>query len=236
MLSIEMKLIISILEMTNDESDSHGTVNKSVKVPSQIAGKLLRKLQNEGLIKGQKGVIEADATQRLRLAVRAVDLGADLEAVSRLLRWQEFESMAAFALEQNGYDVSKNLRFKHGGRRWEIDIVGCRKPLVMCIDCKHWHRRLNPSELRKIVEKQIERTRAFAASLPNPTSRIECVRWNYVEFVPSVLSLLEGSSSFYDDVPIVPVLKLQDFLINLPVYAGSLRHFVRSPTTKLFNS
>ena len=54
MLSIEMKLIISILEMTNDESDSHETVNMGVKVPLQIAGKLLRKLQNEGLIKVQK--------------------------------------------------------------------------------------------------------------------------------------------------------------------------------------
>ncbi len=234
-MSIEMKLIISILEMTNEKSGLHETVDTSIRVPSQTARKLLQKLQNEGLINDQTGAIEANAAQRLRLAVRAIGLGADLETVSQLLRWQEFEGMAAIALEQNGYDVSKNLRFKLGRRRWEIDIVGCRKPLVMCIDCKHWHRRLSPSELRKIVEKQIERTKAFAASLPNPANRIECVRWDHARFVPSVLSLIEGSLKFYDDVPIVPVLKLQDFLTNLPVYAGSLRHFAKSSTTKLFN-
>lgn len=232
-MNIEREMIIRILELTRSKSVSHGTINENVKVLSHIAQKLLQKLQNEGLINAQTGIIKADTTQRLGLAVRAVSLGADLEAVSRLLQWQEFETMAAFALAQNGYNVTRNLRFKHGGRRWEIDIVGCRKPLVMCIDCKHWQRRLSLSELKKIVDKQIERTKALAKSLPDPSIKVECVKWDYARFTPSVLSLVEGNFRFLDDVPIVPVFKLQDFLNNLPVYAGSLQHFTKSPTTKL---
>lgn len=231
-MNIEAKLIIHILEMTNKELGLHGTVNESIKIPSQIGRDLLQKMQDEGLINGLGDMIKADTTQRLKLAIRAVCLGADLEDISRLLRWQEFEDMAAFALEQNGYGVLKNLRFKRGGRRWEIDVIGCRRPLVVCIDCKHWQRRPSPSEMVKIVERQIERTKAFEESLPNPSNRIECANWDYAMFIPSILSLVEGSFKSYSDVPVVPVLKLQDFLTNLPSYAGSLRHFVMS-TRKL---
>jgi Holliday junction resolvase-like predicted endonuclease len=228
-LSIEAKLIIRILKVTNEESGLHETVNENIKIPSQVARDLLRKMQDEDLINGLDDMIKADTTQRLKLAIRAVCLGADLEDVSRLLRWQEFEDMAAFALEQNGYEVVNNLRFKHVGRRWEIDVVGCRRPLVVCIDCKHWQRRPSPSEMMKIVERQIERTKAFAESLPNPFNRIRCSNWDYASVVPSVLSLVEGSFKSYSNVPVVPVLKLQDFLTNLPSYAGSLQHFIICP-------
>ena len=224
---IERNLIISILKLTRDGPVSNKLVNKDAKIPQQIAEKLLKKLQNEGLIYVQKNIVEATNLQRLKLAVHAIRLGADIENVSSFLQWQEFENMAAVALEQNGYSVTKNLRLKHAGQRLEIDIVGCRKPITICVDCKHWHHGLSPSVLKRIVEEQVERTFALAESLPSLAGKIECVSWANVKLVPAVLSLATGRFKFYDNVPIVAVLQLQDFLNQLPAYVDSLKHFTK---------
>jgi Holliday junction resolvase-like predicted endonuclease len=226
-MNIEANLIISILKLTRDGPISNELVNKDAKIPGQIAGKLLRKLQNDALIYVQKNVIEANSLQRLKLAIRAIQLGADIENVSGFLRWQEFENMAAGALEQNSYSVKRNLRLKHAGRKLEIDIVGSRKPIAICADCKHWHHGLHPSTLKKIVEEQVERTVALAELLPSLAGKIECASWDNVKLVPAVLTLIAGRFKFYNSVPIVGVLQMQDFLAQLPAYVDSLKHFTR---------
>ena len=117
------------------------------------------------ILKGDR--VEVDSESRLKIAVKAASLGADIQNISDMLCWQEFEEIAAIALKINGYTVKKNVRFKHGGRRYEIDVVGCRKPLVVCIDCKRWQHAIAASALRKIVEEQSQRTDALADTLPN---------------------------------------------------------------------
>lgn len=224
---VDRELIISILKLTKEGSASHELVNKDAKIFSGVAEKLLRKLQNDGLIYLKRDVVEANSVQRLGLAVRAMQLGADVERVSSFLQWKEFEDMAAVAFDRNGYKVQKNLRFKHAGHRWEIDVLGYRKPLILCVDCKHWRRAMSPSALRKIVEEQIERTKALAGFLPSPSVNFEFGLWQKIELVPAVLSLVAGKVKLYDDVPIVPILQLQDFLSQLPVFASSFKHFLR---------
>lgn len=227
MMLVERDLLISLLKLTKDGSVLVECVKKDAKIASDIALKLLKKLQNEGLFYLKDNFVDADSGNRLRLAVKAVSLGADIEHVSEFLRWQEFEDISAVALERNGYLSRKNVRFKHGGRRWEIDVVGCRKPLVLCVDCKRWQRSVNPSALKKIVEAQVERARALADTLPSPSLKVECVKWNKAKFVPVILSLMPSSFKFYDDVPVVPVLQLQNFLTQLPAYVGSVKYFTK---------
>lgn len=227
-MNIEANLIISLLKLTREGAVSLELVKKDAKLPSQLVEKLLQKLQNDGYIYLQKNVVDVDSLQRVKLAVYAVQLGADLENVSGFLRWKEFEDIAAIAFERNGYGVYRNLRFKHAGRRWEIDVVGCKKPIAVCLDCKHWHYGVYPSALRKIVEEQVERTFTFAESLPNPSVKIECVSWERIKFVPAVLLLAAGRFRFFDDVPIIPVLQLQDFLTQLPAFADSLKHLTKN--------
>jgi Holliday junction resolvase-like predicted endonuclease len=224
---IERDMLMSLLKLTKDGSILIENVNKDSKIASDIVRKLLEKLQNEGLVYLKDDVVEINSDNRLRLAVRAVSLGADIEHVSGFFSWQEFENIAALALERNGYVVTKNLRFKNAGRRWEIDVVGCRKPLVLCVDCKHWQRGVKPSALRRIVEAQVERAHALADTLPNAKWKAVCVKWNKAKFVPVILSLLPSRSKFYESVPVVPVLQLQDFLIQLPAQVESLTYFVK---------
>jgi Holliday junction resolvase-like predicted endonuclease len=224
---IERDLLISLLKLTKDGPVLVENVKSDAKTTLSIARKLLEKLQSEDIVYLNQDTVEADSHSRLKLAVKAVSTGADVEYVSNMLGWQEFEEIAAVALERNGYAVAKNVRFKHVGRKWEIDIVGCRKPLAICIDCKHWLHGTSPSALKRITEAQVERTRALAESLPNVSLELECAKWEKTKFAPAILTLVPVSFKFYDKVPIVPVLQLQDFLSQLPAYTESLKYFSR---------
>ena len=227
-MSVERNLVISLLKLTKEGPVLIESVNKDARIPSAVALKLLGKMQSEGLIYLKQDSIEVDSNGRLKLDVKAASLGADVEHISDLLCWQEFEEIAALALRNNGYIVENNVRFKHAGRRWEIDVVGCRKPLVICIDCKHWQRGMAPSVLKRIVDSQVERTRALADSLPNIALKLECTKWDKAKFVPSVLSLIPSAFKFYDKVPVVPVLQLQDFISQLPAYIETVKFFPKT--------
>ena len=229
-MGIERELIISILKLAKDGPISLEVLKKDAKIPSTVAEDLVKKLKNNGLLFFRNKVIDVDSLKRLKLALHAIRLGADLERVSSFLDWKEFENIAAIAFERNAYSVKKNLRFKHAGRRWEIDIVGCKKPIVICADCKHWHHGMYPSAVKRIVEEQIERTSALAESLQRLDEKIGCASWSRVKLVPAILSLITARSKFYNKVPVVPVLQLQDFLNQLPAYVGSLEHFSKRLT------
>jgi len=191
---------------------------------------LLEKFQAQDLLKINANNLKVNSENRLKIAVKAVSLGADIEAISSFLGWQEFESIAATALKNNGYAVWQNLRFKHAARKWEIDVVGCRRPLVICLDCKDWHNGLSKSAIRRIVVAQTERAKALADALPNVSIGIECAKWSKAKFVPAILALLPTKFKFYDGVPIVPVLQLQDFLIQLPMELESVKSFQKEFT------
>jgi len=228
MMSIECNLVISLLKLTKEGPVLIKSVNKEARIPSSVTLELLLKLQNEGLVYLQSNCIEIDSTSRLKLAIKAASLGADVEHISDLLCWREFEEIAALALKNNGYIVQNNLRFKHEGKRWEIDVVGCKKPLVICLDCKHWQRAISSSALKRIVDLQSQRAKALADLLPNISLKLECSKWEKAKFIPGVLSLIPSAQRFCEKVPVVPVLKLQDFICQLPAYTGSIKFFPKA--------
>jgi hypothetical protein len=222
-LMIERELLVSILKLTKNGPVASEDVNLDAKCPAAVAAKMLKKLNDENLLRASEGWVEVEQDIRLKLAVRAISLGVDIQRVCDLLCWQEFEAMAAVALEANGYSVSKNVRFKGSGRRWEIDVVGCLKPRVVCIDCKHYHRVLHFAGLRRMAEEQADRVEALAEATRNAAAHLDCERWDRAEFYPVILTLISGSSRFHEGIPLVPVLQVQDFLTQMPVYLGSLR-------------
>jgi Holliday junction resolvase-like predicted endonuclease len=227
-MSVERNLLISILKLTKDGPILIESVNREARIPSVVTLKLLDKLKKENLIYLKPDIIDVDSRSRLKIAIKAASLGADIEHISDLLCWREFEEIAAIALKNNGYIVKNNVRFKHEGKRWEIDVVGCKKPLVICIDCKHWQRTISSSALNRIVDLQSQRTLALADSLPNISLKLECAKWEKTKFIPAVLSLVPSSFKFYEKVPVVPVLQLQDFISQLPAYTESLKFFSKS--------
>jgi Holliday junction resolvase-like predicted endonuclease len=190
-----------------------------------VVDEILKKLCWEGFCQQRRGVVKATPIQRLKVAVRAIDLGADFERVSSLLQWREFETLAAEVFRANDYDVISNFRFKQAGKRWEIDLLACRKPTVLSVDCKHWHHGWSRKAVKKAVEMQINRTRALKNAFPLIHERIKVGKWKHVKFVPMLLSLTKGPFKFHSNVPIVSILQLQNFLNELPAYVPLLTHF-----------
>ena len=215
-------MLVLLLKLTKKGKVLTENVKMESKLSSNIFERMLKELQKEEYIIIEKGVIRIGNSNRLKLALKAASLGSDIQEISSLFSWQEFEDMAALALERNGYVVAKNVRFKYSNRRWEIDVVGCRKPLVLCIDCKHWKRGLRPSALIRVVEKQAERSYSLMEALPISSLRLECAIWRRAKFIPIILSLFPSSYKFHKAVPVVPVLQFQDFLTQLPALVGSL--------------
>jgi len=224
-MAVEKNLLISILKLTKTGLAQRGLVSRDARVPVQVADEILKKLFNIGLI-GYKGqLIELSSNQRAKMAVRAVELGADPERVCGVLDWHEFEEIAAKTLEANNFMVKRRFRFTWAGRRWEIDALGCKEPLVACVDCKHWHRGWRRSAIMKAVEAQVERTQALAEALPSLHEKAGLVNWKKATLIPVILSLVPGPFKFYNNVPIVPVLQLPDFLNELPAQTTSLTCF-----------
>jgi Mn-dependent DtxR family transcriptional regulator len=230
-MSIERNLILYILKLT---TQNHTTTTKqlqnNIKLPPETIQTLLQKLQAEDLLSINNELVKVSTNDRLNLAAKSVTLGADIEHVSNTLKWQEFEEITAMALHHNNFTVYKNTRFKSSTRKWEIDIIGCKQPVVVCIDCKHWSHAISPLAIAKIATTQAERTKALTETLPNPKLQIECTKWNNAQFIPAILSLTQNSFKFYNNIPIVPILQLQDFLNQLPAHIHQLTTYQKTFT------
>ena len=224
-MSVERNLLISILKLTKSGPVSKALIVRDAKIPVQVADELLRKFCDAGFIQWRGKAIEASSNQRVKIAIHAVKSGADFEKMCRVLEWIEFENIAAAAFEANNFAVRRRFRFKWAQRRWEIDVLGCREPLITCVDCKHWIHGWRKAAIVKAVEAQALRTKVLAEALPSLQERVGLTHWRQATLIPIVLSLVPGPLKFYDNVPIVPILQLQNFLNELPAHVTSLTHF-----------
>ena len=134
---------------------------------------------------------------RLQTALFAINLGATVEDVSEFLTWRDFESLTGIILEENDFEVTKNLIMTKP--RMEIDIIGKKMEIALLIDCKHWKKSMSKSVLDEIVKKQIERVKRFVSD-------------EKLSAFPVIVTLHQEQIQFVDNVPIVPIMKLSSFL------------------------
>jgi len=227
-MSIEREILIAVLKLTKKGPIEYTLVGKTAGTPIQTAENLLKKLADSSLVKWRGKALEASFDQRVRIAVQVLKLGADFERVCKHLEWKEFESIATSTFEVFNYHVKKNFRFKEkNGKRWEIDLVAYKKPIIASVDCKHWKHNWTRSPVIKTVEQQVQRTKAFANVLPTLSNKIELSGWKHATVTPIVLSLLSSPFKFHRKTPIVPVLQLQSFLNELPANINLLTHFTQ---------
>lgn len=228
----ERNLLLHVLKLTRGGPARKAQISLKARTPRQITEKHLEKFSQAGLIELQEKTVKASPSQRIRIAVQAIQSGVDFERVCRALEWIEFENLAAVAFEANQFAVKKRFRFTWAGRRWEIDILGYKDPLIVCADCKHWLHGWTRSSIVKAVELQVERTRILAEALPSLSEKISLAGWKEATLIPAIVSLVPGPFKFYNRVPTVPVLQLQNFLEELPAHTTQLLHFA-AQTRKL---
>jgi len=224
-MTIERTVLLSLLKLTQEGPISKDLICKDARVVAQVVDEILEKISDEGLAQLKDKVVEVSMNQRVKISIRVIRLGADFERVCRVLRWDEFESITATAFAANNFNVTRRFRFKQGGRRWEIDVIGCKEPIIACVDCKHWRHGWGESASVKAVKAQIERTEALARALPTH-QELGLTDWRKAKLIPIVLSLVPAPFKFYSNTPIVPILQLQNFLNELPCHTNSLKHFL----------
>jgi hypothetical protein len=181
---------------------------------------LLSRWQAEGLVGLRDSVVETTSPQRAQLAILAIEHGADPSSAGKLLSWQEFEHISAIAFAREGYKTFRNLRFKQGGRKWEIDVIGYKRPLLVCADCKHWRGGLHHSALRRTALEQAARASALLQAREVLNKGLEHEK--QFTIIPIVLSLTLSDVDYIARIPIVPLFKLHAFLDQLPLHVDSL--------------
>ena len=233
---IEDEIILSVLKLTKNGLIQKDLIARDAHASTAVADEVLRTLREKGLVQLKEGLLEVAPSQRLQLAIEAIKQGVDIEHTSKFLKWKEFENVAAIAFQINHYTVKRNFHFKACGKRWEMDLLACKQPLMACVDCKRWQHGWTRASIMKASEAQVERTKALTDSLQNFTEKLGLDKWTRVMLIPIVLSLVPSAFKFHNNTPIVSILQLQSFINELPTETTFLTHFstiIKEKSTKL---
>ena len=218
-------VLISILKNTNSGPAVKEIIAQEANIPVHITNGILNELREIGLIECENELVELSSNQRVKLAIHAINQGTDIERVCNVLEWKEFENFTATAFEKNNFAVKRNFRFKAAQRRWEIDVFAYSEPIIVCVDCKRWRRGWGNSAITRVAAAQAQRTEVLAKNLQDIQREIGLVDWTEATLFPAILSLFPGPVKFYNKVPVVPILQLQNFVDEFQGHIKELKHF-----------
>ena len=177
---------------------------------------------------GPSGVWILDRDSRVRLAFLAVEMGEEIESVAMALTWKDFEHLVAGILEENGYRCVESFRRRGTSslRGMEIDVIGRAGRRIVCVDAKMWNiRGGKASALETAAARQRERTQRLVELLPSLSPRLGLSPGRY-HLVPAVVTWLVEELEIFDGVPVVPVFKLNTFLLDLDAEEDAFVSFV----------
>jgi len=167
------------------------------------------------ITKNEIGAVDSDYVKfsqldKMRVAMLAIHMGADIEDLSKILNWKDFEILATNILDASGYVAYHGFRLKKPTA--EIDVVGIKDKMALLIDCKHW-KRSSSSELKRFALMQIDRAKAFVRANEGK------IRFA----IPAILTLRLEAITFADDVPVIPVIKFRSFLNEMHGYLNEIK-------------
>jgi len=219
------QVVKAILVKTQSGEATLDEVRESVNITSEAFDQTVEAMVKDGAITLDGDAVRLSKEQRVRLAVRAVELGADFQTVSGSLGWLEFEELVAYVFEENVFTVQRRYRFQAEGRRWEMDVLASRYPYILCAECKHYTRGIGNSTARNIVETHLEKTEVFSRHLPGQAKKIGVHRWRDAVVIPITLTLSPTKMRIYRRMPSVSVLALTSFLASFEGYLERIAHF-----------
>lgn len=162
----------------------------------EVAVKILDNFLQNGIGEYENNLVYFGENDRLKTSLLAISMGAPVDEISRLLEWQDFESLAAEILKKRDFDTACNVILTKP--RMQIDVVGVKSGIAILIDCKHWSK-MSQSSLQTAVKKQVERTRRFVSK-----EKVQAA-------IPAIVTLYQHEVKFIDRVPIIPIYQLDAF-------------------------
>jgi hypothetical protein len=139
----------------------------------------------------------------------------DIERFGSSLDWRQFEGLVELAFKSFGYSTYKNFRTKRP--RAEVDLLAIAGNHAFAVDCKHWKRTVGLSTMSQVADRQISRCRSLLR-----TKNLDTV-------TPVILTLHDEQLLVLDNgVPIVPIHKVSDFLLNWDNSSTPIKSICRS--------
>lgn len=124
--------------------------------------------------------------------------------------WQEFEEYTRNALDQAGYVVEFRKTFFTDLGKFQHDVVAYDAMRAICIDCKFYgQKRQRVHSLKEQAKIHELRTKEFAKIAKKRA-------------IPVIVTSLDDQLLTSNGCIFVPIDKLNDFLINLPMYEEEL--------------
>ena len=138
--------------------------------------------------------------------------------MARALTWQEFEAFTEECLRTVGFDTQKGLIVEDDSRRWQIDVIAKKSPMILAIDCKHWESPGYESKLNSAAQHQ---KLAVQALIRQMAARGEVGRDGLL-VLPMILTLFEPRSRTVDGVVAVSIEQFADFLEGVSPFSPEL--------------
>jgi hypothetical protein len=164
---------------------------------------------------------------RFKLAFEAVRHGG-LQQVARALTWQEFEAFTQECLQTVGFDTKKGIIVKDDSRRWQIDVIAKKSPMILAIDCKHWESPGYESKLSNAAEHQ---KLALQVLIQRMAARGEVQREGLLA-LPMILTLFEPRTRIVGEVVVISIEQFADFLEGVSPFSRELPFIQAQSVTK----
>jgi len=162
-----------------------------------------------------------DRKQRIELAMIAATHGARVAEIVNLLTWKDFEGLVAGILTENNYRCVESFRRRGNSliRGMEIDVVGVRGGTIIAVDAKMWGIRSGKvSALKSAAEKQKIRTEELTSELDRLSKKLNPLSEGQYTIYPVIVTWLVEEVELHEGVPVVPVFKLNSFILDLDQY------------------
>jgi hypothetical protein len=196
---------------------------KRTKPSSYLNHKHTTILEDYSVPNQEKKIIkeEKSSEERIELALKALNLGGDPIEICKLLDWREFENLSVEAFQLNGYSVINNLTFSSKKKRFQMDVIASKNNSILCIDCKHWMYFHWFSRIKDAVRKHLNRTRAISNEIQILSPKLALKSSKKIFIAPVIVTLSDPRRNIIEGVPIVSILKLEDFIFRMPLIPDS---------------
>jgi hypothetical protein len=213
------KQLQSLLTATKGESSF-----QTAQLPNPVQDTtFLHSLESAQLLRREEDQWNFSGYAKVRVAIRALQLGEPNRLVLSALTWQEFEEFVAHLLTFHEFQIRHRFRFSRS-RRYEIDIVASRQPVLLCIDCKQYGVRLGKTaSLRTAADAQLHRTEALAKDFARFQADLGCLDWAQPLLIPLLVTMMTEDIQFHEQIPIVPASLLNAFLLRFKDQMDTLK-------------
>jgi len=168
------------------------------------------------------GNLQITREQRAQLVIFGARNGADWDKIIKQLSWQEFELLTTIVGDEFGYVAKTGLNFSTEKRKYQIDVILKNTPYIILIDCKHFGGTGKQSVLRNAATEQIIRTVALAENINDLKAKINVRKWKKGIVLPMIVTWLDDSVYFHENVPVIPFTKLHSFFTNFYLYIDDI--------------